>query len=156
MRIRLGAAAIAVSLLVSGCAFLANEPAPDPSVAFCDAIADYAGAVLDLRSLDDQATIDQYQAAAQAVEDALAKVVAAGVDSGQAKLSDLEAATDALVSSVRNLPQDVPLADIQAQIQQQLGDVAKARASIGIAVCPAPATAVPSGPTPVPSSPAAS
>jgi len=144
MRIRLGVAAIAVALASSGCAFLANEPPADPSVAFCDAIADYAGAVLDLRSLDEQATIDDYKAAATAVANALAEVVKVGVSSGQAKLSDLETATETLVSTVQDLPQDVPIADIQAQLQQQLTDVAKARASLGLTVCTPSASSAPS------------
>jgi hypothetical protein len=134
MRIRVGLAVISVSLLVSGCAFVADEPT-DPTAAFCDAIADYAGAVLDLRSLDDQATIDDYQAAADAVQSAFADVVAAGVESGEAKLDELKAATDALMSTVRDLPQDVPIADIQAQLQDQVSDIARARAALGVAVC---------------------
>ena len=143
MRIRHGVAVFAATLLVSGCAFVADESDTRSTAAFCDAVADYAVAVLDLQSLDEQNTIDEFQAAAQTVEDAFDDVVEAAVVSAQAELAGLEEATDALVTTVRDLPEDIPVADIQAQLQQQMRDIAKARASLGVAVCSPAASAAP-------------
>jgi hypothetical protein len=150
MRFRHGIAAIAVAMVAGGCGLFAPSTPVDPTAAFCQALGTYAGAVLNLNALDDQNTIDEYRAAAQQVEDAFEGVVAAAVEMGEAEVDELQAATDTLVSTINDLPQDVPISDIQAELRSQVAEIAVARASLGVTVCSEPAAA------PVPSAAAAS
>ena len=153
MRLRSALAVLALVLIAGGCSIASSTPTLSPEAAFCDSLKDYAVAVVDLQALDDQNTIDEYKAAAQDVNEAMEAVVAAGVVMGEASVDELQGATDALVGTLTDLPQDTPVAQVRAELQAQLVAVAQARLSIGVAHCETPASA---SPAPATAAPAAS
>lgn len=143
MRLRSAVAAIALGLVAGGCSLTSSAPSLSPEAAFCGSLKDYAVAVVDFQALDDQNTIDEYQAAAQGVADAMQDVAAAAVVMGEASVDELQTATDALVGTVTDLPQDTPVAQVRAELQEELVAVAKSRLSIGVAHCSLPPSASP-------------
>ena len=152
MRLRPAVTVVVLALVASGCSLTASTPTLSPEAAFCDLLKDYAVAVVDFQALDDQNTIEEYKAAAHGVADAMQDVAAAGVVMSEASVDELQSATDTLVGTVTDLPQDAPVAQVQAELQSELVAVAKARLSIGTAHCPLPAAASPASPTSPPAS----
>jgi hypothetical protein len=142
---------MAVAVVASGCALFAAPEPIDPTAAFCDALDDYAVAVVDFNRLDESNTIDEYKAAAQQVADAFEGVVEAGAQMREAEVDELDAATDALVDTVNNLPQDVPVSEIQQELRSEVADIAAARLSLGVAVCGEPGAAPSAGASTAPS-----
>ena len=143
MRLRSVATVLVLGLVASGCGLTASTPTLSPEAAFCETLKDYAVAVADFQALDDQNTIDEYKAAAHDVADAMQDVAAAGVVMGEASVDELQTATDALVETLTDLPQDTPVAQVRTELQGELVAAAKARLSIGTAHCPLPASASP-------------
>jgi hypothetical protein len=141
MRIRTRIALIAVAFAASGCSLFATPATVDPNVAFCDALDDYAVAVANFNRLSDENTINEYKSAAQAYRTAMAGVAGAAVDMREAEVAELQSATDELLNTINNLPQDVPISEIQDELRGQVADTAAARLQLGVARCGEPAAA---------------
>ena len=143
MRLRYAVTALVFAIVASGCSLTTSTPTLSPEAAFCDSLKEYAVAVSDFQALDDQNTIDEYKTAADGIASAMQEVAAAGVVMGEASVDELQAATDALVGTLTDLPQDTPVAQVQDQVQSELAAVAKARLSLGIAHCSSAPSASP-------------
>jgi hypothetical protein len=141
MRIRYGIAAVAFALVATGSACnVSRMMTPESATAaFCDALGDYAVAVVNFNALGDSNTIDEYKAAAQAVENALDGVKTAAVEMREADVDQLQAATDELRNTINDLPQDVPISEIQAELRSEVAAIATARLQLGVARCGEPA-----------------
>jgi hypothetical protein len=150
MRVRLGIAAIAVALVASGSACnVSRMVTPETAeAAFCAGLNEYAVAVVNFNRLGDTNTIDEYKTAAQAVENAMADVASAAVDMREADVDQLQAATDELRNTINNLPQDVPISEIQAELRSEVANIATARFQLGVARCGEPVSSPPA-PSPV-------
>lgn len=148
-------------LLVAGLAVVAvacnstasPTPSPDPNAAFCGSLKDVAVAVADYHRLGPDDTIEAYKAAAQTVADSVQTAVDAAKNLKEAKADDLSSAVTALESYLQNPPQDVPVAEVKAQIGALTAEIAAARLSLGVTVCKQPA---PPSFAPAASAPAAS
>ena len=119
MRLRYAVTALVLGVVASGCSLTASTPTLSPEAAFCDSLKDYAVAVVDFQALDDQNTIDEYKEAARGVEDAMQDVAAAAVVMGQSSVDELQTASDALVGTLTDLPQDTPVAQVRTEVESR-------------------------------------
>jgi hypothetical protein len=157
MRLRTLVAAAALVAVLGACNNSASAtPTPDPNAAFCGALKDVAVAMADYQRLGPDDSIEAYKAAAQAVTDSVSAAAEAGKNLKEAKVDALASSVTSLKAYLQELPQDVPVAQVQAEVQAQLRLIATQRETLGVVVCkqPAPPSFAPAAP-PVAASPAA-
>lgn len=107
-------AAVALILLIG----LGRPPSvSEASAEFCAAVSDYAAALLDFRTIDENSTIDEVQAAGAAVRDSLAAVQSSAATLSEARIAELEATHDALQSTIQSIPSDATLGQAQAALR---------------------------------------
>jgi cytochrome c556 len=150
MKIRSILAVVLLAVVGSACNVSRMVTPETAEAAFCDALNDYAVAVVNFNRLGDANTIDEYKAAAQAVEEAMDRVGSAAVDMREADVDQLQAATDELSNTINNLPQDVPISEIQTELRSEVASIATARFQLGVARCGEPPISAPSA-VPAPS-----
>lgn len=139
MKLRSILAAAALVAVLGACNSGSATPSPDPNAAFCGALTDVAVAVADYQRLGPDDSIDAYKAAAQNVADSVNAAAEAGANLRDAKVDALASSVTTLKAYLQELPQDVPVAEVQAQVQAQLRLIALERQSLGVAVCKQPA-----------------
>ena len=158
MRFRSALAAVTLVAVLGACSSSTATPSPDPNAAFCGALKNVAVAVADYQRLGPNDSIEAYKAAAKTVTDSVSAAAAAGKNLKEAKVDTLASSVTTLKAYLQELPQDVPVAEVQAQVQAQLRAIAAERLSLGVVVCkqPAPPSVAPAASAPAaPASPAA-
>ena len=161
MKLRSALLVAAFVAVLGACSSSTATPSPDPNAAFCSSLKDVAVAVADYQRLGPDDSIDAYKAAAQNVVTATQAAVDARKSLGDAKVDALASSVTTLKAYLQDLPQDVPVAQVQAEVQVQLKTIAAERLSLGVVVCkqPAPPSEAPAASvvaSPAPASPAAS
>lgn len=139
MKLRSTLAAAALVAVLGACNSGSATPTPDPNAAFCGALKDVAVAVADYQLLGPDDSIEAYKAAAQSVADSVNAAAEAGKNLKDAKVDVLASSVTTLKAYLQELPQDVPVAEVQAQVQAQLRLIAAERQSLGVVVCKQPA-----------------
>lgn len=102
---RILATLAAVVLAVAACSSTPSGPAtPDPTIAFCAALDDYAVELVKLDSLPATASVDDYNAAVRSAKAGLAAVVAVAGPFVGAQLNDVQTAQTNLQAAADQLP----------------------------------------------------
>lgn len=112
---------IAVFLAAAGILLLMAFGRP-PSVSeatadFCSDVSDYAQALLDLRTIDEASTVEELQAAGQAVSDSLAAMQVSAEELTDARIAALEASQQELQDTIASIPSDASLAEARAELR---------------------------------------
>ena len=112
---------IAVILVAAGILLLMAFGRP-PSVSeattnFCTDVNDYATALLELRAIDENSTVQELQSAGQAVADSLDAVRSSAAELSEARLAALEGSQQELQDTITSIPNDVTLAQATAQVR---------------------------------------
>jgi hypothetical protein len=108
---------------------------------FCADLLAYHEAVAAAEALDPAtATVDDYEAARTAVNDARADVDQSGQDLAEAQWKDLEAQIDELHDQLTEAPDDATVASILADAKQQMATVTSSAQAVNTAACPGGAT----------------
>lgn len=84
---------------------------------FCTDVNAYARALLDLRAIDETSSIDELQAAGQAVSDSLEAVQSSAAELSEARLAALEASQADLQATITSIPNDATLAQAGAELR---------------------------------------
>ena len=158
MKFRSALAAAMLLAVVGACNSGSATPSPDPNAAFCGALKDVAVAVADYQRLGPEDSIEAHKAGVQTVVASVEAAAAAGKNLKEAKVDTLASSVTTLKAYLQNLPQDIPVAQVQAEVQAQIRTISAERLSLGVTVCkqPAPPSVAPAAASAVPSSPAAS
>lgn len=112
---------IAVIVVSAGILLLIAWGRP-PSVSeatadFCTNVNAYARALLDLRAIDETSSIDELQAAGQAVSDSLEAVQSSAAELREARIAALEASQADLQATITSIPNDATLAQAGAELR---------------------------------------
>lgn len=154
MRLRSSLGAILLVAVLGACNNSGSAtPTPGANAAFCGSLKDVAVAIADFQRLGPDDTIEAYKAGAQAIVDSVDAAAQAGKNLTEVKVDTLASSASGLKSYLQDLPQDVPVAQVQAGIQAQLRSISLQRQTLGVAVCKQPA---PPSFAPAASGPAAS
>lgn len=107
-------AAAAILLLIA-----AGRP---PSVSeatsdFCADVSDYTQALLNLRAIDENSTVEDLQNSWAAVLDGRQVVMDSAATLQEARTAELEATYDQLQTTITSIPDDATLAQAQAQLR---------------------------------------
>lgn len=84
---------------------------------FCADMSAYTDALLNLRTIDENSTVDELQAAGAAVQDSLDALEASAATLTDARVEELEASREALQTTIQSIPNDATLAEAQAQLR---------------------------------------
>lgn len=112
---------IAVIVVSAGILLLIAWGRP-PSVSeatadFCTDVNAYARALLNLRAIDEASSIDELQAAGQAVSDSLEAVQSSAAELSEARIAALEASQADLQATITSIPNDATLAQAGAELR---------------------------------------
>jgi hypothetical protein len=139
-RVALFAIAAATAVIVAGCAGSTATPSTQVGAegAFCEDLTALGDSVEAFIALDPTtASVEDVQAARDAIGDARATVQTSGADIADADQAALEAAWTALDQAVSNIPTDVPISDALGPVQVAAEDVRAANQEIRDGVnCP--------------------
>lgn len=149
MRIRTALTTATLVAVVGACSSGSATPSPDPNAAFCGSLTDVAVAVADYHRLGPEDSIEAHKAAARTVADEIEAAAEAGRDLRDAKVDLLASSVTTLEAYLDEVPQDIPVAQVQADIQSQLRIISAERLSLGVVVCgqPAPPSVAPAAST---------
>lgn len=84
---------------------------------FCTDVNEYARALLELRAIDENSTVEELQAAGEAVSDSLETVKASAAELSEARLAAVEASQQELQATVTSIPNDATLVQATAQLR---------------------------------------
>ena len=107
-------AAAAILLLI---AYGRPPSVSEASADFCADVNAYAGALLDLRAIDENSTVEELQAAAGAVRSSYDALQSAAAELSEARLAAVESSQEALQATVTSIPNDATLAQATAQVR---------------------------------------
>ena len=112
---------LAVAAVAAGIYWVTVGSKPSVSEAqadFCGHLKDYGEAVTNLRSIDQNSTVEELKDAQKAVQESWEALQKASSMLGTAKLEALESSYAELESTIQNIPNDVTLAQAQTDIYQ--------------------------------------
>lgn len=89
----------------------------EATVDFCADVNQYAHALLDLRAIDENSTVDELQAAGAAVGNSLEAVRSSAADVRDARIAALEDSQEDLQATIQSIPSDVTLAEARAALR---------------------------------------
>jgi hypothetical protein len=139
-RLVMSAIGIVAAAIVSGCAGTAATPSTQAGAeeAFCADLAALGDAVESFIALDPTiASVEDVQAARDAIGDARATVQASGAGIEGADQAALDAAWTGLDQAVTNIPTDIPISEALGTVQVAADDVRAANQEIRDGVsCP--------------------
>lgn len=101
-----------VSLLLWGRMPSVSEARAD----FCTNLGAYGEAVVNLRSINEDSTVQELKDARQAVDESWAELQASASTLQRAKLNELEASYNELGNTIKNIPDDATLAEARADV----------------------------------------
>ena len=109
-------------LLTAGAIVLLIGLGRPPSVSeatsdFCADMSDYAQSLLNLRTIDENSTVEDLQNAWTAVGESRQAVQESGAALSEARTAEMEATYDELQTTVSSIPNDATLAEAQAQLR---------------------------------------
>jgi len=109
-------------ILAAGALVLLISLGRPPSVSeatsdFCADMSDYALALLNLRTIDENSTVEELQNAWAAVGDSRQAVQESAATLSEARMVEVEATYDELQTTVTSIPNDATLAEAQAQLR---------------------------------------
>lgn len=107
------AAAAILLLIASGRPPSVSEANAD----FCTDVNAYARALLELRTIDENSTVEELQTATGAVTDSLEAVRTSAAELSEARLAAVEASQQQLQATVTSIPNDATLAQATAQLR---------------------------------------
>lgn len=112
---------IAVIVVAAGILLLIAFGRP-PSVSeatadFCTDVNAYARALLDLRTIDENSTVEDLEAAAGLVRDSYDALQASAAELSEARLAAVETSQEELQATVTSIPNDATLAQATAQLR---------------------------------------
>ena len=112
---------IAVIVVAAGILLLIAWGRP-PSVSeatadFCADVSEYATALLELRAIDENSTVEDLQSAGQAVTDSLEAVQSSAAELSEARIAALEASQANLQATITSIPNDATLAQAGAELR---------------------------------------
>jgi len=142
---RLGLLAAAL-LIVAACGSSTTSggaTTPDPTIAFCAALDNYAGTLVKLDALPATATVDDYNTAVATAKAGLAAVVAVAGPFVGAQLNDAQTAQAQLEAAAAQLPPGATPAVAEAALTPLLENLIQQVASTRNALCntrPTPST----------------
>jgi hypothetical protein len=98
--------------------FLGRPPSVSEATSdFCTDMSDYSRALLNLRTIDENSTVEELQDAWTAVGDSLEALRESSTALSEARMEELEATHDELQATVNSIPNDATLAEAQAQLR---------------------------------------
>lgn len=104
----------AVALLIG----MGRQPSVSEATAdFCTDLNDYTRALLDLRAIDENSTVDDLRAAGAEVEDSLQAVQSSAATLQDARLEAVVASQQALQDTITAMPGDMTLAQAGAELR---------------------------------------
>lgn len=107
-------AAAAILLLIA----YGRPPSVSEATAdFCADVNAYARALLELRTIDENSTVEELQAAGEVVKDSLEALQASGAELSEARIAELETSQQDLQATVTSIPDDATLAQATAQLR---------------------------------------
>ncbi len=107
-------AAAAILLLIA----YGRPPSVSEATAdFCADVNTYARALLELRTIDENSTVEELQAAGEVVKDSLEALQASGAELSEARIAELETSQQDLQATVTSIPNDATLAQATAQLR---------------------------------------
>ena len=124
----------AASLLIFAVAACDNEE-ENPELAFCESLVELTVAVDELRGLDADSAIDDYNAAVDKVGEAVTEVKDNAGDLAEDQIEAIEAAVDDLKSYRDDLEGETTVGDAVAGSVPSLSAIADARAEAGTVNC---------------------
>ena len=109
-------------LLAAGAIILLIGLGRPPSVSeatsdFCADMSDYTQSLLNLRTIDENSTVEDLQNAWTAVGESRQAVQESGAALSEARTAEMEATYDELQTTVSSIPNDATLAEAQAQLR---------------------------------------
>ncbi len=112
---------IAVIVVAAGILLLIAYGRP-PSVSeatadFCADVNEYATALLEFRTIDENSTVEEMQAAGQAVSAGLDAVRSSAAELSEARLAAVEASHQELQATITSIPNDTTLAQAGAELR---------------------------------------
>jgi hypothetical protein len=142
---RLIASLAAVVLVLAACSSSSDGGAttPDPTIAFCAALDNYAATLVKLDALPATASVDDYNAAVADAKAGLAAVVAVAGPFVGAQLNDAQTAQAQLEAAAAQLPPGATPAMAEAALSPLLENLITQVASTRNALCntrPTPST----------------
>lgn len=84
---------------------------------YCADVGDYARALLELRTIDENSTIDELGAAGTAVRNSLEALRSSGADLVNARITSLEESQDILQVTISSIPNEATLAQAGAELR---------------------------------------
>ncbi len=84
---------------------------------YCTDVGEYARALLELRTIDENSTIDELGAAGAAVQNSLEALRSSGADLVNARITSLEESQDILQVTISAIPNEATLAEAGAEVR---------------------------------------
>ena len=84
---------------------------------FCADMTDYATALLELRTIDENSTVAELEAAGAAVQDSLDALRSSSAELTDARIAALEDSQDQLQTTIQSIPNDTTLAQAGAELR---------------------------------------
>jgi len=127
----------AVILSVAACSSSGStgSATPDPTLAFCPALDDYAKTLVALDALTPSSTVDQYKSAVADAKKALAAVVAVAGPFAGAQLSTAQTAQTQLTAAAEALPPGTTPQQAESTLQPPLTALIQEVALTRNAIC---------------------
>ena len=137
-------AALVLVLAACGSSTGGGATTPDPTIAFCAALDNYAGTLVKLDALPATASVDDYNTAVATAKAGLAAVVAVAGPFAGAQLNDAQTAQAQLEAAAAQLPPGATPAVAEAALTPLLENLIQQVASTRNALCntrPTPSSA---------------
>ena len=137
-------AALVLVLAACGSSTGGGATTPDPTIAFCAALDNYAGTLVQLDALPATASVDDYNTAVATAKAGLAAVVAVAGPFAGAQLNDAQTAQAQLEAAAAQLPPGATPAVAEAALTPLLENLIQEVASTRNALCntrPTPSSA---------------
>lgn len=114
---------------------------------FCADVNAYAASLLELRAIDEDSSVEELQAAGEAVGESLEAVQSSAAELSEARTAALAESRDALQSTIQSIPNDATLAEAQATLRlatlNALADVVQVMTTTCQVTVPEGATTLP-------------
>lgn len=114
---------LSMSVLIALAGCRAAPTSAEATQQYCQALGAYAQAVVQLRQIDENATIDDFKNAQIALQQSYAAVVEASSQVLDARRSEIRTATDNLSNAVRDISSSMTVNEARASVQDELAAV---------------------------------
>jgi hypothetical protein len=119
----------AVGVLVCAAMALAacdDEPTQaEANEDFCDAMADYIAALRDVRDLDDDVSVEEFEETRSRAEDAYEAMIQASAGVVEVRLDELEESREDLQAAYDDVSQDASVGEALEEVDDEIANVAR-------------------------------